>query len=215
MSTYLEIVNDVLARLRESSVSSVTQTTYATLIGKFVNDAKRQVENAWNWEALYTTISISTVAGTSGYTVTGSGKTQKNESIFDSTNQIILQKAPLSWIKQQQQLTTVQQGNAGYYAWSGNNGTDSTVELFPTPNSAATIKFNMYVPQVDLSADGDNCTVDGVSVALGAYTRAVIERGEDGGITSSDAASIYKSHLSDMISIDSSRHIENSEWIAI
>ena len=42
-TTFLQAVNDVLARLREVQVASLTETTYATLIGKFVNDAKRQV----------------------------------------------------------------------------------------------------------------------------------------------------------------------------
>ena len=41
--TYLELVNDVLVRLRETTVSTVTQTAYSSLIGKFVNDGKRQV----------------------------------------------------------------------------------------------------------------------------------------------------------------------------
>ena len=36
--TYLELVNDVLARLREQQVTTVNLTTYSSLIGKFVND---------------------------------------------------------------------------------------------------------------------------------------------------------------------------------
>jgi hypothetical protein len=44
--TYLELVNDVLVRLRETTVSSVSETSYSSLIGKFVNDAKRQIEDA-------------------------------------------------------------------------------------------------------------------------------------------------------------------------
>lgn len=50
--TYLELVNDVLIRLREQTVSTVSLTTYSTLIGKFVNDAKRQIEDAYDWNAL-------------------------------------------------------------------------------------------------------------------------------------------------------------------
>ena len=41
--TYLELVNDVLTRLRETNVSTVSETNYSALIGKFVNDAKRQI----------------------------------------------------------------------------------------------------------------------------------------------------------------------------
>jgi hypothetical protein len=50
--TYLELVNDVLVRLREPTVSTVIQTAYSSLIGKFINDAKRQVEDAFAWNVL-------------------------------------------------------------------------------------------------------------------------------------------------------------------
>ena len=50
--TYLTLVNDVLSRLRESEVTSVSDNTYSSLIGRFVNEAKREVEDAWNWNRL-------------------------------------------------------------------------------------------------------------------------------------------------------------------
>ena len=50
--TYLEIVNSILVRLREPTVSTVGLDAYSTLIGKFVNDAKRQVEDAYAWNVL-------------------------------------------------------------------------------------------------------------------------------------------------------------------
>ena len=47
MSTqYLTLVNSVLRRLREDEVSAVANTTYSKMVGDFVNDAKRQVENS-------------------------------------------------------------------------------------------------------------------------------------------------------------------------
>ena len=51
-TTYLDLVNDVLVRLREAQVASVSQNTYSALIGKLVNDAKREVEDSWNWDTL-------------------------------------------------------------------------------------------------------------------------------------------------------------------
>ena len=58
--TYLELVNDVLIRLRETTVSTVSETTYSALIGKFVNDAKRQIEDSYNWNCLAQTITVTT-----------------------------------------------------------------------------------------------------------------------------------------------------------
>ena len=53
--TYLNLVNNVLRRLREDEVSSVTDNTYSKMVGDFVNDAKKMVEDAWDWSALRTT----------------------------------------------------------------------------------------------------------------------------------------------------------------
>ena len=50
--TYLQAVNKVLKRLRENTVSSVDETLYSRLVGEFVNDANRMVEDAWDWSEL-------------------------------------------------------------------------------------------------------------------------------------------------------------------
>ena len=52
--TYLELVNNVLRRLRETEVTTVQSTSYSKLIGDIVNDAKRLVEDAWDWKVLNT-----------------------------------------------------------------------------------------------------------------------------------------------------------------
>lgn len=215
MTTYLQAVNDVLVRLREDEVATVTATDYSTLIGKYVNDAKRQVEDAWNWDALQTVITVTTSAGTSTYTVTGSGIRQKDITVNDTTNQAKLFNVPIGWITDQQQLSTVQNGPPIYYAWNGTDGTDSKVELYPTPDGIYTIKFNMCVPQVTLSNDATVITVPSEPVVQLAYARAIIERGEDQGMTSSDAYIIGKGILSDYIALEASRFVENSTWEAV
>ena len=42
--TYLNLVNNVLRRLREDEVASVSNDTYSKMVGDFVNDAKQFVE---------------------------------------------------------------------------------------------------------------------------------------------------------------------------
>lgn len=213
--TYLQLVNAVLARLRESSVATVATTSYSSLIGKFVNDSKLQVEAAWNWDALRTIKTVTTASGTSTYTVTGSGRFPKTIKVNDTTNQGELYNVPLQWILDQQQLTTTQNANPVYYAWSGTDGTDSKVELFPTPNGVFSVKFNLYVPQVALSADADVLTVPHEAVEMGAYARALVERGEDGGLSSSEAYGLFKGILADQIALESTRFIENDCWVAV
>ena len=46
LPTYLDLVNDVLVRMREPQVSSVAENTVSSLVGKYVNDAKRQIGRA-------------------------------------------------------------------------------------------------------------------------------------------------------------------------
>ena len=213
--TYLQLVNDVLARLRESSVASVTTNSYSTLIGKFVNDAKRQVEDSFDWNSLFTTITVTTTSAVSNYVITGSGYRLKILSANDSTNRFTMINVPLSYILNQQQVSQVGNGSTIYYALNGFNGTDSKVELFPTPNGAYALKFNCYVPQAELSTDATVLTIPSEAVIAGAYARALVERGEDGGLSSSEAYGLYKGILADQISIEASRHIENECWVAV
>lgn len=213
--TYLQLINAVLQRLRESTVATVNQTAYSTLIGHYINETKRQVEDAWNWDALRQEIIVTTASGTSAYTVTGSGRRHKNATINDTSNDGELRNVPLQWIKNQQQLSTVQQGSPVHYAWAGTDGTDSKIELYPTPDGTYSLTVNLYVPQADLSADSDVLTIQSEAVIAGAYARAIVERGEDGGMNSSEAYALYKGILADQIAIESSRQIENDCWVAV
>lgn len=215
MATYLQLVNDVLARLRESSVATVSAIPYSALIGKFVNDAKRQVEDAWQWDWLTQTITVATVGGTSTYVVTGSGRRHRDVDVNSPTNNSRLNNVPIRWIVDQQQLTTVQQGQPIYYAWNGSDGTDSKVELYPTPDGVYSLKFNMMVPQVDLSADGDIITAPSEPVVMLAYARALAERGEDGGLPSSEAYALGKSILADFIALEQQRTPDFESFVAV
>ena len=215
MTTFLQATNDVLIRLRENQVSTVTETAYSTLIGKYVNDAKRQCEDAWNWDALSTTVTLAIVAGTTTYTVTGSGIRQRDVTVNNTTSQARVGNVPIQWIIDQQQLSTVQSGQPTYYAWNGTDGTDSRVEIYPTPDSNYSLKFNMVVPQIALSADADIITIPSEPVVAGAVARALVERGEDGGLSSSEAYSLFKTILSDYISLEKERFTEYDVFEAV
>ena len=45
--TYLNLVNNVLRRLRETEVSTVAANSYSKLVGDLINDAKDLVEQGW------------------------------------------------------------------------------------------------------------------------------------------------------------------------
>jgi hypothetical protein len=54
--TYLEVVNRILRRLRETEVTSVNETAYSKLIGEFVNDIKEEIEGDHAWSQLWQTV---------------------------------------------------------------------------------------------------------------------------------------------------------------
>jgi hypothetical protein len=88
--TYLNLVNNVLRRLRETEVSSVQTTAYSKLIGDIVNDAKDLVENSWDWSALRTTLTITTTADVFNYALTGSQNSIKELNVLNYTSHIIM-----------------------------------------------------------------------------------------------------------------------------
>jgi len=77
--TYLELVNNVLRRLRETEVTSVQSTSYSKLIGDIVNDAKRLVEDSWDWKVLNTATFIADIPDVPFASLPGGYSTGVNE----------------------------------------------------------------------------------------------------------------------------------------
>jgi hypothetical protein len=209
--TYLELVNDVLVRLRESTVSTVGETTYSSLIGKFVNDAKRQIEDSYNWNVLGQTITVTTASGTSSYALTGAGQKFRIAEALNTTNYIVLSNIAVSDMNRNLNFGTPVQGVPTEYCFSGVDGSgDTKVDLFPIPNGVYTLKFDLTIPQANLSADGTSVKVLDYLVTQSAYARALIERGEDGGTNSNEAYALFRGMLSDAIALESTRYPEDN-----
>jgi len=209
--TYLELVNDVLVRLRESTVSTVGETTYSSLIGKFVNDAKRQIEDSYNWNVLGQTITVSTTSGTSSYALTGSGQKFRISEALNTTNYIVLSNIAVSDMNRNLNFGTPVQGVPTEYCFSGVDGSgDTKVDLFPVPDGVYTLKFDVTIPQANLSSDSTSVKVLDYLVTQSAYARALIERGEDGGTNSSEAYALFRGMLSDAIALESTRYPEDN-----
>jgi hypothetical protein len=213
---YIQLVNSVLRRLRETEVSSVADNAYSKLIGEFVNDAKRQVEDAYAWNALSETLTASTSANIFNYVLVGSGQRFRVIDVLNDTSNSVVQNATTRWMNDQFLLTSVQKGSPAYYNFNGTNSNgDTQVDLFPIPNGVYEVRFNVIKPQVALSADADVLLVPSEPVIFNAAARAIAERGEDGGILAGEMAFIYNQSLADAIAIESGRYIEESAWMAI
>ena len=214
--TYLELINDVLIRLRETTVSTNAETTYSTLIGKFVNDAKRQVEDAFSWNVLGQNITLTTTANTYSYSLTGAGQKFQVMDAINTTSNVGMQNISFVQMNRFQNLVPVATGVPEYYAFDGVDASgDTKVSLYSRPDGVYTVIFSLTIPQATLASDATSILVPDFLVAQNAYARALVERGEDGGLSSSEAYQLYKSMLSDYIALEGTRYPENQEFVAI
>lgn len=214
MSTYLDMVNNVLTRLREPTVSSVQDNSYSKLIGVYVNDAKREVEDAYDWNSLTTTLTANTTDSLFNYVLTGSGTRFRVIDVLNDTSDFQLRYAPTTWMNRQFLLVQSGKGVPAYYNFNGvdDNG-DTQVDVYPIPDGAYTLRFNLIVPQVDLSSDTDRILVPPHLVNMLAYAKAIAERGEDSGILSSEAYQLYRLSLADAVAIERNRYLEEVVWV--
>jgi len=214
--TYLELVNDVLVRLREEQVSTVSETSYSNLIGKFVNDAKRQIEDSYAWNVLGTTVTITTTPGTYLYSLTGAGQKFQVMDVINVTSNVGMQNISFVQMNRFQNLVPAISGIPEYYSFDGvdNNG-DTKVLLYARPDNVYVLPFSLTVPQATLSSDSTLVKVPDVLVTQNAYSRALVERGEDGGLNSSEAFQLYRSMLADYIALEGTRYPEAQEFVAI
>lgn len=217
-TTALTIVNAVLARLRESQVNSSTfSNVYPQLILKFVNETKQEVEDAWDWTALRQTVTVTTAAGTSSYTVTGVAQRyrfyDRRKVIWNFTNKTWVIPCPQAFFEQMLQTATVNQQIPNWYRLTGSNASeDPTLELYPTPDGIYSLKLPLVLPEADLVAATDTFKTSARPIELGAWARAISERGEDGGTGTAEQWGMYRSALADYISMDAHRVEDEVIW---
>ncbi|MFN5250342.1 MAG: hypothetical protein ACK5DE_04795 [Bacteroidota bacterium] len=214
-STYLQLVNNVLVRLRENEVSSVSDTPYSSLIGILVNDAKREVEDAHDWNCLSETIIVPTVAGTSQYTLTGSGQRFTTGDVLNDTSDYALDQAPRAWMNRQFYISPTMSKAPEYYVYDGVSGDDTVVKVWPIPDNVYSLRFELKVPQVDLAANADVLKVPAHLVVLLAHAKAISERGEDSGQPFAELYQQYRLALADAIALERNRYAEDVVWTDI
>lgn len=203
--TYLGLVNKVLTRLRISTVATVAENSYSTLIGQFVNDAMREVEDAWDWTRLQTTINVATSASTTQYTLTGAGERFRmmDDLIWNDTEEFYLRPRPIRWIRMMNRDDAVTNEIPTFYAFDGEDSSgDPTLSVYPPPDGVYNFNVDVIVPTAELSADADTININWYPIYLRAYAMAVSERGEDGGNNYSEVDVMATNALQDAIAQD-------------
>ena len=202
-----------MRRLREDEVTTVDESDYSKLIGDLINDAKRLVEDAWDWTALRATHTITTVSGTPTYTLTGFGTRGKVNQVLNETDNTVVRYESLKRIREQNLGTNNANGTVVYYTIDGvDSSGDIRVRLYQTPNSVLSLSVYGVKRPSDLSSDSDELLIPPSPVIQWAYAYALRERGETGGESGSEQAVFAQNDLATAISLDSQYHPEEMIW---
>lgn len=205
-----------MRRLREDEVTTVDESDYSKLIGDFINDAKRLVEDAWDWTALRASHTITTVSGTPTYTLTDFGTRGKVNQVLNETDNTVVRYESLKRIREQNLGTNNASGTVVYYTIDGvdSNG-DIKLRLYQTPNAVKTLTVYGVKRPSDLSSDSDELLIPSSPVIQWAYAYALRERGETGGESGAEQAIFAQNDVATAISLDSQYHPEEMIWETI
>ena len=216
--TYKGIINQVLRRLREDTISadwlsdindSADVDEYHKLIGEFVNESKQIVEDAWNWSFLRSLKTLPTVADTATYSIPDGNNRMTVLQVINDTSDYVIPQMSDSVFYNYTHVGSTTNGSPMYYRLNG-----TSISFYPTPEKEYSIKIHIVLPQENLTLAATTLTVPENPVVLGAYALALSERGEDGGTGNSVASSRFGTVLADFISKDSSRTLNETVWYA-
>lgn len=209
--TYLECVNRVLRRLRENEVTTVNETPYSKLIGDLVNVVKVEIENAWDWSVLRTTLTATTTTSLFNYVLVDSGTRFRILDVVNDTDDFFMEQRSARWFDQQFLMSTVQHASPLYYNFNGvdSNG-DSQIDIFPIPDGIYSIRVNVVLPQADLTVDSTQIQIPANLLIEGTLARAISERGDDGGYVEQEQR--YRSLAADLIAIESAHRPDEITW---
>lgn len=218
--TYLEIVNEVLKRLREDTVTSVSDSSYSTLIGMFVKQAYQECSNAYQWPQLDETQDVAIVANDTSFTITtdsGEGIGQIY-SIYNVTDEIYM--SPMAYRELRDRLTDdTDTHQPRFYSYIGQTAAStSTFYFYPKSDASYTLRVS-YSRKPDLSNTMDDSTfvkIPEMPVILRSWALAISERGEDGGALSNEVDMMFMNSLADSISLyESNNPCNNLSWVVV
>jgi len=218
--TFREAINEVLIRLREDTIASdwtgdindsSTVSAYQKVVGALVNDSKRSIESYNDWLVLRETADIATVASTKNYSLSSGQDFKILDVVNNSTGTQLVQvsKAYLNSIK----YPTDPTGEPLYYGFNGADASNNLkVDLSPIPTAAQTISFDIVKYQDVLTEADTVIKIPTKPLILGAWARAIAERGEDGGTQASIIADEASTAISQAIMMDSGNVQFESDW---
>lgn len=207
--TYLQLMNHVLRRMREDEVSSVNASAYASMVGDYINDAMRIVQDSWDWADIRETKDVVTSDGSDIYAITGASTDGKVFHIIDDTSNTTLQLRSKKWIDDKKYIDGSVTGQPTHYCFTNTNASgDIQIQLYPTPDAAYTLKVNGAFRTDELTANDDTIPVPWQPVMHYAIALLARERGETGGQSVAEYITIADRVLSDHIAREAAYYPE-------
>jgi len=213
--TYLQLVNSVLRRMRENETTTVENSTdtYVRLIGELVNDARRIVEDAWDWSALRTTLIAETTAGVFNLKLEETNNSFKILDVINDTSNLFMRPASSAWMNNAYLIQEPLTGSPEYYSFNGVNADGSAqVDIYPKPDGAYKLNFNIVDRTDPFTNDTDKLYVPSAPVIQYAVALASRERGETGGTSSQELFSLADTTLADAVAFDAARFPSETVW---
>jgi hypothetical protein len=190
MASALTLLNKLLRGLRQDQLGSATATAkYHLLLVQYLNEAKEEVEEAWEWQSLRQTLTATLSAGTAEYDLTAAGAADidtndrskilyeagfhgsSRESgsrgfgslpcVWDVTDQGEYRLAEVSWEKMEQlHFTDDDDRQDPTYFAIRNDGSNLKLKVWPLPADTRTLKLRLYIPDAEIGdSDLDTTTV--------------------------------------------------------
>ena len=210
---HIDILNNVLSRLREDPALTVSDNAYTAMISDFVNDAMDMTQSVHNWHSLFTVIDITTVAGTQTYTLSGLGQMGQVYFAYNDDTDGELRSSTLEQIIRNTNMGGGTGGSPSIYAYDSVDASDDpVVTVWPIPTAEQSLKFHVKRHQGPITDGTVEVLMPEQPVIQLALAMAKEERGEDGSNGPSNAMSKAKAVLSDYVALDRERHPELMTW---
>lgn len=207
--TYLDLMNQVLRRLRENTVATVNATTYSTMVGDYINDAIDIVQQSYDWSALRTSVGIGVSDGLSTVTLPTSSDDVEVKTAMNVTDKIFMEYRSKDWFNQYVKLGTAPSGAPRYYTFDGLDASGNTkLKIYPTAGGDKNLEFDLVKRTADLAADTDTTLLPTRPIIHFTVALLARERGETGGTAASEHFAIAQRYLSDAIAMDARKHEE-------
>lgn len=168
------------------------------------------------WSALRETLSATTQDGVFSYVLTGSGDVSEMLDVINDTSDVFMEYRAQSWFNNAFLNKIPDSASPRYYTFNGldENG-DTQVDIYPIPNGAYDLRFNLVKRTAELENDSDTVVIPTRPVLHLAVALATRERGESGGNLTPELFATYDKSLSDSVSLDAMKHPEETIFYTV